>query len=259
MKQLLIIYLLLFFLCLSVHSEAPKTLKVFGGIEGYSEAPFSMWKKGEAEPRGLDPDILRLVAKEMKVELSFFKIDLTKGWVDLRREVIEAELVDVLAYAYSVTNERKKHVSFSDPYLISTMNALVLKASKISSIKDLENQAVLALGHTTAFPWAKKNIKGKIYADFPEDFHGSINDLLKNKTIGAYLGDYESLLAMAKQDENLKVVKQPLQKEYIAIAASKGNKKLLEKINKALAKLEKNGELKKLRKKYFESPKKIEK
>ena len=251
MKQLLLILSL--FCTPAFADEKQKTLTVFAGIEGIKEAPFSMWEKGAPEPQGLDPDILRLVAKELGVKLSFFKVDLSKGWVDLRRELLEANLVDMLAYAYTITDERKKHVSFSQPYLVSTMNALILKDSNIKSKEDLEKFPVLAFGHTTSYKWAKKNIKGQIFASFPKSTEiMSIDQLLEKKVIGAYLGDYYNLLVMAKANQNLKVLKDPLQKEDIAIALPKSRVLLLEKINKAMIKLKRNGELEQLRKKYFE-------
>ena len=244
-------FLFLFFFSLCLYGEEQKTLTVFAGIEGIHEAPFSSWKPGDPEPQGLDPDILRLVAQELNVKLNFFKVDLSKGWKDLRKELLEANLVDMLAYAYTVTDERKKSVDFARPYLVSSMNALVLKRNKIKSIKELKPLPVLAFRHTTAYTWAQKHIQGQVYQNFPQGQYVSINKLLKNNTISAYLGDYFSLVKMAKADKDLEVLKEPLQTEKLAIAVPKGKKELLKKINAALLKLEKNGKLQQLKDKHL--------
>ena len=251
MVKFILSYTSIILLSLSIFSQEQKTLTVFAGIEGVKEAPFSVWKIGDKEPTGLDPDVLRLIAKELNVKLSFFKVDLSKGWVDLRRELLEAKLVDMLAYAYTVTEDRKKFISFSSPYLVSTMNALILRDSKIKSKKDLEEKNVLVFGHTTAYKWALKNVKGKIYKSYPENNNFSIYKLLETNTIDAYLGDYYSLVDMAKVSGKFVVLKDPLQKEELAIAFPKDKKDLKVKVNNALKKLEKNGSLEKLRKKYF--------
>ncbi len=251
MPKLTSIFLPFIFIALSLQS-ADKTLKVLAAVEGYSQAPFFTWQKGDKEPSGFDPDLIRLIAKELKLKPIFFKLDLSKDWTDIRREVLEAEIVDLVAYAYSITEDRKKHVSFSLPYYETSMNALVLKGSQVNSIKDLNKVPVLAFGHTTGYQWAIKNLQGKIIKDFPIGFRGSINDLLKEKTVGAFLGDLENLESMALADSELEVMKEPLQKEELGIAVNKKNKELLKKIDKALLKLKANGELEKLRKKYFD-------
>lgn len=112
-------WLLVLLLSLSAFSAEKKTLKVFVGIEGYQQRPFSDWKLNDPEPAGIDPDLLRLVAKEMAVKLSFYKINLKVDWEDIRPELLNGDFVDVVAYCYTVTEERKKR--FLSAYLITNL------------------------------------------------------------------------------------------------------------------------------------------
>lgn len=77
--------------------------------------------------------------------------------------------------------------------------------------------------------------------------------MLQNKSFDAFLGDTDNLIKMAEADPKLRVLKEPLQKESLAIAVNKGNDKLLTEINKALIKLKKSGKIKTLIKKYMKA------
>ena len=55
---------------------------------------------------------------------------------------------------------------------------------------------------------------------------------------------------MNKQKGKIKIVGDPLNKENLGIGVQKGNKELLDKINKGLANLKKSGEFDKLLKKW---------
>ena len=253
MKFYLIFAVLLFG---GITCSAEGELKVMAGFRGHSEKPFSFWSVRDKEPQGLDPDLLRLIGKELKLKVSFYEIDRRRQWKDVRREVLVDGLVDAVAYVYTVTEERKKHISFTTPYFNSSMKAIVLKSSKIFTNKDLKGLPVLAFTHTTGYQWAVKHHKGKIVTGFPQGFKGSINDLIKQQIVSAYIGDVGILEAMAVDDQALRVIKEPIMSEDFAIAVSKKNGALLNKINQALLRLKAQGELDRLRQKYFTEKKK---
>jgi ABC-type amino acid transport substrate-binding protein len=248
MKKLTLIILIL---TLALCAQAEDDLKVLAGFKGHSEKPFSDWNINHNEPTGFDPDLLRLIAEELKLNLKFVQIDLTKNWFDVRREVIEAGLVDAVSYAYTITENRKKHLAFSTPYKKSSMNALVLKKGEIKKNDDLHMAPILAFKHTTGYQWAVKNHKGKIITSFPKGFKGYIQDMLTQGHASAYIGDKDNLEAMAKDDDRLTLIKEPLMLEELGIAVSKKNPELLKKINKAINTLEESGKLSELREKYF--------
>lgn len=247
MKFTLLIYTVIF---LSILVPAKEKLKVFSGVRGINQQPFSGWKQDEKEPTGFDVDVIKAIAKELKIELTFIEIDQNRNWVDLRREILQDNSVDVVAYAYSITEERKKLISFSKPYFRTSLAALVLKDSKIKNSKDLISSSVFAPSHTTGFQWAQKNIKGKIN-QIPQDFSGSIEDLLRKKVVDAYLGDLENLKNIAKNFPEFKLLEEDLQVEEIGLGVAKDNVALLKRINAAITKLQNSGALSKLWSKYF--------
>ena len=127
---------------------------------------------------------------------------------------------------------------------------MVLKSSKYKEAKDLKNASVFAPQHTTGFQWAVKNIKGKINK-IPEGFSGSLENMITFKIVDAFLGDLENLKDMAKNNNQLRVIKGFGQKESLGVAVQKDNRKLLKRINTALEKIKQSGKLDSLIKKYF--------
>ncbi|MCH2209089.1 MAG: transporter substrate-binding domain-containing protein [Lentisphaerales bacterium] len=235
----------------SLSLNSAEKIKAFAGIRGHSEKPFSYWPLALPEPTGFDPDLLRLVAKEMNVEISFVQIDLRDNWIDIRREVLDKGIADLVSYAYTISEDRKKSLNFSKPHLKSYMKALVLKSSKMTSIEDIQNKPILAPRHTTGYQWAKKNHKGPILTDSPPNFKGTIEDMIKQKIISAFIGDEDNLRTKANNDQKLTVIDQYLMAENLGIAISKSNPDLLAKVNEAIESLEKSGKLVKLREKFF--------
>ena len=228
-----------------------KVLRVFAAVEGSPQKPFADWKAGEEEPAGFDSDVMRLVAKEMGYKLKFIKPDLSQPWTDLRRELLEKDIVGVVAYAYTITPERAKYLEFSQPYYTSRMMALIRKESPIKSLEQLKQARVLSFKHTTAYPWAKKHIEGGIFTSFPVGFQGDVEEMLLNKHVDAYLGDEANMRAMAQKEPRLRVLEKALQVEPLGLAMKKGDFVLKKKINQALAEIESNGSMEKLRQKYF--------
>lgn len=245
MKKTLLILILFLNFCFAENIDK---LKIFAAVEGYAQKPFYEWKSGAIEPEGFDIEVIKAVSKKLNKKITFYKIDLDRSWKDLRKELLDEKLVDIVIYAYSITDERKKTVLFSRPYFTTTMGALVLKNSHINSIEKLKKSSVLALEHTTGFQWAKKNVTGGInqYLKFT-----TIEDLLLTGKVDAFLGDMVHLKSIANGDQRFKVLKQPLQKESLGIAVNKENSGLMEKINDALKELQKSGELDRIKKKFF--------
>lgn len=243
-KTLLI---LIFFLNYCI-AENTGELKVFAAVEGYAQKPFYEWESGASEPKGFDIEVIKAVSKKLKKKITFYKIDLNRDWKDIRKELLDEKLVDIVIYAYSITEEREKFVLFSRPYFSTSMGALVLKNSQIKTVEELKKSSVLALEHTTGFQWAKKNVTGGInqYQKFT-----TIEDLLLTGKVDAFLGDMVNLESIAKDDQRFRVLKQPLQKESLGIAVNKENTGLLKKINEALKELQKSGELDMIKKKFF--------
>lgn len=86
---------------------------------------------------GFDIDLAKAVAKKMNLDVEFQPID----W-DSKSMELSSGTIDVIWNGFSITDERKKEVLFTDPYL-TTGQVIVVKAdSDINSKADLAGKKI---------------------------------------------------------------------------------------------------------------------
>lgn len=86
---------------------------------------------------GYDIDVAQEMAKRMNLELKLQPID----WKAKEME-LDAKNVDVLWNAYTITDERKEQVLFSNPYMDNFQVVVVLQDSDIQKLTDLSGKKV---------------------------------------------------------------------------------------------------------------------
>jgi len=239
---------------LKVIVESYEVLRVSCGPRGNTYMPFTSWQVGGKEPIGYDPDLIKLIAKEIGVVVKFIDAQsLFNKWretaVDPRLSVLSEDIADVSLYAITINNERKKQVDFSEPYFTDGLSILVKRESGILSLNELKGKKILAPSNTVAYPWTKKNLTQSIIVSEITNFIP--NDLILKGTVDAYIADRVNLLAISSKDNRLVVLPRRLTTDHLGIAVKKGNTELLGKINAALIKFKENGALKELEAKWF--------
>ena len=162
--------------------------------------------------------------------------------------------IDIVASGMWASDERKKEVDFSNTYyesgLVVAVNA---NDNKIKSIDDLDKNSKVAaqIGTSSAELIQKMQKEGKIKE---AKIYNKVNDAvqdLQNGSVSALINDKPVTKEYTnKQKGKIKIVGDPLNKENLGIGVQKGNKELLDKINKGLANLKKSGEFDKLLKKW---------
>ncbi|NEY30963.1 transporter substrate-binding domain-containing protein [Streptomyces sp. PRKS01-65] len=108
------------------------------------DPPFQVEKDGEVV--GFDVDLIDLVADELGVEQSV---------VDVPFETIRSAAAlnagqcDLAAAGFTITEERRKNMSFSRPYYDADQAVLTDKGAGVSSLADLRGRAVGSMTATT--------------------------------------------------------------------------------------------------------------
>lgn len=161
---------------------------------------------------------------------------------------------DLILSSVTITDERKKSMDFSIPYVNMGQTLLVRKDGKsIQELKDLAGLTVGAqIGTTGAFEVEKiKDAKLKSYTEVAL----AVADLVNGNLDGVML-DYVTASNFVFQNESYKgklkfANSKPFTSEYYGIVVKKGNKELLNKINAALTRLIDSGKVEELKKKWF--------
>lgn len=192
---------------------------------------------------GIDADIAAAVADKLGLEL---KIE------DMAFDSIVAAVnsgkADVGIAGMTVTEDRKKNVSFSDPYAKATQVIIVKEGSDIASPDDLEGKTVGVQLGTTGDIYAD-DIKDANIERFNKGFE-AVQSLSQGK-IDAVIIDGEPAKKFVESQDGLQILDEAFTEEEYAIAVAKDNEDLLKDINKALGELKDSGELDKIVDKYI--------
>jgi polar amino acid transport system substrate-binding protein len=165
-------------------------------------------------------------------------------------EAVRNHYVDAAIASISVTEERRKMVSFSKPYLDTGGLALLVgERSTVKDPRDLTGAAVGVFKGSTAEQFAATlaGVKVQPYYskyDMVTAFNmGTLKALIDDRPV------LESQLAAGKIRGGR--IAALLNREEYAIAFSGGNRELEDKLNKALESMKKSGEIDALYRKWF--------
>ena len=229
-------------------AEPAKVLRV--GTEP-TFAPFEFQKEGSKDYDGFDMDLARAIGKQIGA-----KVEIVNMGFDALIPALNANNIDLIAAGMSITDERKKAITFSDPYYTSGLIIMVNKDNKeIKSDKDLEGKRIAVQIGTTGEKKAR-SIKGAKVTAFNTNTEAAME--LKNKGVDAVINDSPVVGYYLAQGGNktAMTVGEVMEAEQYGLAVKKGNDKLAADVNKALAELKKNGEYDKIYKTWFGEVKK---
>ena len=183
---------------------------------------------------GIDPAIVGKVADALGYDLTIQDMSF-----DSLIAAVQSGKAHIAAAGITVTQERKKQVLFTDPYVISRQMIIVKKDSPIKTAEDLKGKRIGVQHGTTGDFYVAKNI-GE-----PERFSNGplvVAALVADK-LDAAVVDSEPAEVFVRQHTSLHILPEPLTFEEYAFAIGKHNADLLKKINFVLAQLKSNGEL----------------
>ena len=201
------------------------------------------------EPAGFEVELMQAIGEKLgltSVYLSPVKFD------TIIPTIKQGGTADVGVSNFTITDERKEEIDFTDPYLDSNQGLVTTKAATKTTQDDLDSTdaKVAVQAGTTGESWVQENL--------PNATCVSLDDPVVALT-GVQSGLYDAAVA------DLPVVKYlvnnsftdcqisieiPTGEQY-GIVVSKGNPALTSAINDALAQLDQDGTLKDLKTKWF--------
>lgn len=194
---------------------------------------------------GFDIDLTDEIGKRLGVKVEYVMTEFGGLIMSLN-----SNKIDMSASAISITDERKKEVEFTKPY-VNSGQALVVKKgnTSIKDEKDLKGKMVGAQLGTTGEEAAKK-IEGvkevKAYDKVSQVFQdldiGRIDAVIVDEFVGRYY--------LSKQKDKSDVVKS-LEQEPIGIAFKSGENELQEEVQKIIDEMIKDGTMSKISEKWF--------
>ncbi|MEU5295442.1 transporter substrate-binding domain-containing protein [Streptomyces umbrinus] len=201
----------------------------------------------DGKVQGFDVSIIDLVAKDLGVK----QVILDQPFENFKTGgSLNAGQCDLAAAGMTITDERKKNVDFSDPYFEATQAVLADKKSGISSLADLKGKKVGAQAQTTGEEFAK----GKGLDPVSFESSDALLNGLRTGQVKAVVIDYPVVQGWLKDKANadaFEVADNINTGEEYGVTVKKGNTKLADAINKALADAKADGTYKKLYEKWI--------
>lgn len=206
------------------------------------------------EITGFEPDLIHAMGRAG----GFKPVIVNVAWEGIFVGLAAGEY-DVVCSSVSITEERKKSMDFSIPYLEVRQDIVTLVESGISSVEDLKGKVLASQIGTTGY-FASRELNGVTAKTYDEI--GLAFEDLKNGRVDAVVCDdpvaSAFVLGLPEFSGRLKLAFRLDQKEVekLGMAVKKGDYDTLRLINKSLKAVIAGGEYDKLKQKWFGSMKK---
>ncbi len=248
-KLLLVLMSLMTVLMLAAGCGGNESKKVVIGLDD-NFAPIG-FRDENNEIVGYDIDLAKEACKRAGLEVEFKPID----WASKEAE-IKSKRIDAIWNCFTVNEERKQTYGLSEPYMNNSQLVVVPENSDIKTIADLEGKVLAVQDDSTGAyimdgaDRAELKNSLKDYRKYP-DFAAIYLDMDAGRVdamiVDAVLARYYMKLNPGKY----KALEENMGDEVVAVAFRKDDKELIEKINKALAEMKKDGTAKKISEKWM--------
>ena len=234
LTNLILLFSVIFF-CSCGKEDKPKLTMV-------TEATFPPYEfRVGTKIDGIDPAIVRHITGKLGYDLEIQDMSF-----DSVITAVQSGKADIAASGITVTEDRKKQVNFTIPYVIAKQVIIVKNDSNIKSASDLKKYTIGVQHGTTGDLYVTKNIKE------PQRFtNGALAvTALTSGKLDAVVIDGEPAEVYVSQQSGLKILPTPLTFEEYAFAISKKNAKLLREFNRVLQEMKDSGVLESIIQKY---------
>ena len=199
---------------------------------------------------GVDVELANAVSEEMGIPFEFQPID----W-SMKETELQNKSVDLLWNGYSINEQRKKIVNFSNPYLENKQVIITLADSDINSISDLSNKIVAVQDMSSAIDAIENN----------KEVKESFKELITFETNDQCLRDLEAGRSDAvvadevlvkyyisqKDSKKYKILDENFGDEEYGIGVRKEDTELLNSLNNAMNVIKEKGITKQISEKWF--------
>ncbi|MFM2478069.1 transporter substrate-binding domain-containing protein [Celerinatantimonas sp. MCCC 1A17872] len=220
-------------------------------IQFATEASYPPFESLNSEKHfvGFDIDLAKALCEQMKAHCVF-----TDQPFDSLLASIEFGRYDAAISAIDITPKREKRVAFSQPYLLNGA-VFVVPDGQYHSYSQLFSKVIAVQNGTSEQQYLLDRYvrHGAVVVPYTS-YQMALNDLVKNKVDSVFVDEAVAALWL-KTHPHYAMLEPITNKDYfgagLAIAISKDNSHLKQRLNDALAIIRKNGTYKKIYRKYF--------
>ena len=225
----------------------PAITKIVVGLD--DNFPPMGFRDDKNELIGFDIDMAREAAKRMAVEVEFKPID----WSAKEAE-LAGKRVDALWNGLTITEERRKNIDFSTPYMENHQIVVVAAKSAIKTKADMAGKVVGAQEGSSAVDAVKK--EDAVFKSFKEfktfgDNVTALMDLATGRLEAVVVDEVVGRYYVAKKPTEYTVIEENFGTEDYGVGVRKGDTELHGKLDKALADMKADGTSAQIATKWF--------
>lgn len=223
-------------------------------VIGFDNTYFPMGFMDEnGDTVGFDIDLAKETFKRLKINVIFQPID----W-SMKETELNTGNIDIIWNGYTLTEERKQKVSYTDPYMKNKQLIITLSNSEIKNKSDLSNKSVgtqqgssglEAIERDTKLANSLQGKKPVLYDTFDKVFRdlesGRIDAIVADETLAKYYIN-------KKGEEKYKVLEDNFGEESYVVAFRKDDV-LCDKVNNTITELKKDKTFDEIYNKWFGS------
>lgn len=200
---------------------------------------------------GFDIDMAKAVSEKLGIPVRFQTIE----W-SMKEQELNQGNIDLIWNGYSVTEERKQEVLFTDSYLDNRQVVAVMADSGIETLADLEGKVVAAQEDSSAVEAIDAN--PELAATFQDRPEFSTNDMaimdMEAGRSDAVVADsvlLDYVISHKEDPSQYRILEEDLGSEEFAVGVRKEDTALAEAINQAFAELKEEGTAAEISVKWF--------
>lgn len=198
---------------------------------------------------GFDIDLAKAAGEKMGVDVEFQPID----W-DSKELELNSGKIDLIWNGFSITDERKETMEFTQPYLDNKMIIIVNEGSDIKTKADLAGKNVGIQAGSSAVDAVEKDDIHNEFASMPTYDTNvlALSDLEVGRVDAVVADQVVARYYLAQnQDKKFVILDDDFGSEVYGIAAKRGNTELVDKLQTALDELSEDGTSAEISKKWF--------
>ena len=228
--------------------KAPAKKKIVIGLD--DSFPPMGFRDDKNNIVGFDIDMAKEASKRLGMEVEFKPID----WSSKEAE-LSSKRIDALWNGMNITEERKKNVLFSDPYMESKQLIFVLAGSPIKGAADLAGKVVAvqqsSIGEEVVAKDEKLKASLKDFKKYP-DCIAAFMDLKAGRVDAVVTDEILGRYYMSKEAGKYVAIEQALgEVGTYGVGFRKDDKELRDKVQAVLNEMKKDGASAKISKQWF--------
>ena len=198
---------------------------------------------------GFDIDLAREAAKRLGVEVEFKPID----W-NAKEAELNGQRVDVLWNGLTITDERKKNIAFTAPYMENHQIVVVKGDSPIKTKADLADKVVGAQDGSSAVDAVKKD--DAVFKSFKQlktfgDNVTALMDLTTGRLDAVVVDEVVGRYYVAKKPADYAIIDEHFGTEDYGVGVRKDDTDLNARLDKALDEMKQDGTAAKIATQWF--------